>query len=127
MLWYTRGLAGLLLSSSILLLGSCRQSGSNKSIAELTQGLKSQDEAQRISAARALGKVGAADPEASVAALSGALNDESAYVRQTATKSLGVIGPNAQSAVPSLQKALKDPDEGVRLNAAEALTKIRGK
>ena len=61
-----------------------------------------------------------------MSALGEALIDPSPYVRQAAARSLGAIGAPAQAAVPALQKALEDSDEGVRLSAADALKKIKG-
>jgi HEAT repeat protein len=52
------------------------------------------------------------------------LADADASVRQEAAKALGDIGAQAREAVPSLQKALLDPDEGVRSAAGLALKRI---
>ncbi len=96
-----------------------------KPAANLTQDLKDKDEAVRSYAARELGKVSGGQAKEAVHALTEALKDTSAYVRQAAVKSLAAHGTNARDAVPALQKALKDSDEGVRLEAQDALKKIQ--
>jgi len=56
-----------------------------------------------------------------------ALNDADAATRFSAAQALGERGEESQSAVGLLlQKALRDPDGGVRLEAAMALYKIDG-
>ena len=47
-------------------------------------------------------------------------------LRKQAARALGQIGPQARDAVPSLRKALEDPDEAVRSEAKVALKKIFG-
>jgi len=45
-------------------------------------------------------------------------------VRMAAARALGIIGPEARSAVPALVGALRDKEAGVRWEAAEALGRI---
>jgi HEAT repeat protein len=47
-------------------------------------------------------------------------------IRRQAVEALGEIGAPAREAVPSLQKALLDPDETIRSEAAAALKKVGG-
>jgi HEAT repeat protein len=47
-----------------------------------------------------------------------------AWVRNSAARSLGIIGPGAKAAMPALLRALHQPDEGLALEAAVALTRI---
>jgi HEAT repeat protein len=111
----------------VLLALGCGEARPAKTAFDLFQDLNSKDEAVRIQAAANLRSASGADTKQVVSALSDALRDSSANVRQAASKSLAAMGPDAQAAVPILQRALKDSDEGVRLNAADALEKIRGK
>ena len=59
-----------------------------------------------------------------VPALIVALKDQNAGVRNSAVYTLGRIGPEAKEVVPALIAALKDKDDGVRSFAAEALGRI---
>ena len=108
-----------------LLNVGCGQKKEERSIADLVGALKANDEAARIMAAEGLGEQGRAEPAQAVPALTEALKDPSAIVRQTAVKALAQIGPEARSAAPALKKALGDSDQGVRLAAAEALKAIQ--
>lgn len=115
---------------SLILVGftvspGCGNKVPQKTPSELFTSIKDKDEAVRISAARDLGKVTGGDVPNAIRALIEALKDDSAYVRKTAVMSLGTHGANARDAVPSLQIALKDSDEGVRLEAQDALKKIQ--
>jgi HEAT repeat protein len=47
------------------------------------------------------------------------------WVRRRAARCLGLLGPNAKDAAPTLSAALEDKDEGVRDAAAKALKSIR--
>jgi hypothetical protein len=58
--------------------------------------------------------------------LIGALRDRDAYVRSSAARSLGEIGPDAKIAITALTGALDDRDQFVRTSATEALRRIRG-
>jgi HEAT repeat protein len=77
----------------------------------------------RLSAATALGRIGA-DGKTAVPALITALQDKDKYVRQGAADALGHFGAKAKTAVPALINALKDENKYVRLNAASALGRI---
>jgi HEAT repeat protein len=77
----------------------------------------------RITAAAALGKLGA-DAEAAVAPLQEALRDPHPEVRQASARSLGEIGAAAPDAVAALESALNDEDLRVQLAAAWALVKL---
>ena len=73
----------------------------------------------------AIGAIAPADPTV-IAALAKSLDgDKDGDVRSAAAEALGLIGPGAASAVPTLQKALQDGDQSVREAAAEALKKIQ--
>jgi HEAT repeat protein len=64
-------------------------------------------------------------PRPSIAELIQSLNDSNAATRFSAAQALGERGQESQPAVGILlQKALRDPDGGVRLEAAMALYKI---
>ena len=66
------------------------------------------------------------DPvELAVATLKSALADDSAAVRTQAALALGRIGPPAAAVAPGLIGMLKDADETVRCQAAEALGRGR--
>lgn len=60
----------------------------------------------------------------SVTPLAAALSDTDEYVRADAAGALGALGPLAKPAEPTLQKALKDDAELVRVNAASALWRV---
>ena len=53
-----------------------------------------------------------------------ALKDDESWIRQMAARNLGVLGPNAKSALYALIESLKDEDESVRKRALEAIKKI---
>ena len=53
-----------------------------------------------------------------------ALRDQNPKTRRAAAAALGKAGTEARDAVPELAGALKDPDEGVRVKAANALWSI---
>ena len=92
-----------------------------------------QDEAVRESAATALGRMydrvkednefvhwdGARDGLAAAVR-----TDKAAQVREAAATALGRLEGDAAKAVPELKAALKDPQQGVRAAAAEALRRI---
>ncbi len=66
------------------------------------------------------------DPvDLAVKTLETALSDESAAVRTQAVESLGRIGSPASAVVPGLIALLKDPDESVRCETADALSRGR--
>jgi HEAT repeat protein len=53
-----------------------------------------------------------------------ALDHERAFVRVEAASTLGMIGPEANEAIPALEKLSDDPDPDVREAAAEAIKQI---
>jgi HEAT repeat protein len=86
----------------------------------LIESLKDEDLEVRYAAAAVLGLIGRKAASA-VPALLLALTDEHPQVRESASKALGRIG---KAAVSGLITALKDPDMGVRAEAAKLLKKI---
>jgi HEAT repeat protein len=62
---------------------------------------------------------------AAVPALVAILKSSDYRTREIAARTLGDIGPVADDAAPALAEALKDPEEGVRRDAAAALRRIR--
>src|SRR5215470_4053499 len=90
------------------------------SVHDLIQQLRSQDAGIRVSAAEALGRMGAAAKEA-VPALIAALKDQDDSVRNSAADALGRMGGEA---VPALIAALKDQDVIVCSYAAGALGRM---
>jgi HEAT repeats len=63
-------------------------------------------------------------PEATVAALTNLLSRPYAVLRMVTLTSLEQFGNEARSAVPALQKALRDPNPLVRLHATNALRRL---
>jgi HEAT repeat protein/lysophospholipase L1-like esterase len=83
--------------------------------------LASGDPEARAAAAWRLGR----DGEAAVPLLAERLEkDESARVRAAAARSLGALGKKASPAVAGLAKALGDPSESVRYEAAQAWMRV---
>jgi HEAT repeat protein len=91
-------------------------------IAALVEALRDPIAAGRAEAA--FGLMGFYSPPAreAVPALSTAFaQDPDRQVRVNAARTLGLMGPVARDAVPTLRAGLRDPDESVRSAAAEAL------
>ena len=63
--------------------------------------------------------------DADVPLLIALLEEPDAYVRESAVKGLGQLGAAAKTAVPFLEKRLRDQEERVRDAAQEALDRIR--
>jgi HEAT repeat protein len=103
---------------ALLLCGCAR-----KSTADWVEQLRSEDAAQRLHAARALGDR-SAEAGVVVPALAEALKDRDAFVRQEAARSLRNLGPDAGAAAPALRGALRDRKPAVRKEAAQALKNI---
>ncbi len=65
-----------------------------------------------------------ADPPEAIPPLIDRLDDEWLCVRLVAVNALGVIGPEANEAIPALREALADSDRNVQRAAKRALGKI---
>ena len=81
------------------------------------------DEAIRINAAIALGKIGP-EAKAAVPALIEALKNEGKKFIYVSIRALGEIGPEAKEAIPALTKLLNSKDDYVKKAAKEAIEKI---
>ena len=79
----------------------------------------------RLAAIKALAKPSYDLPRV-VCRLSECLNDESPVIRSEAARSLGLIGPPAQSALPDLIRLAEDKQDLVGLSAREAAARIDG-
>lgn len=79
----------------------------------------------RLDAVMKLGQTPPDDPEMAVAALITALADGSVFVRREALTSLGLLGPAAAAAVPTIGALVEDADTQIRVRAAAALRAIR--
>ena len=79
-----------------------------------------------LDSARGRGGAGAADPAgpAIVAALAGVLGDAERFVRRTAARSLGRIGPRDDAALARLAAACSDPEDDVRRHARANLFRL---
>ena len=93
-----------------LLNVGCGQKKEERSIADLVGALKANDEAARIMAAEGLGEQGRAEPAQAVPALTEALKDPSAIVRQTAVKALAQIGGRTVGRQRTRQAESAGPD-----------------
>ncbi len=65
-----------------------------------------------------------AEAAEAVPALTAALSDENWYVRSSAAKVLGLIGPSARQAVPHLVKGMADTNKTIRTSFKAALDRI---
>jgi serine/threonine-protein kinase len=110
------------LSSSATLPGvpTPLRPGKQDAVAILIHALRSKDERDRTTAARALGSIGPAAREA-IPVLIEALRDRNQDVRSGAAHALERIGPEAADA---LREALNDRDAVVRQIAQDALQRI---
>lgn len=118
---------------------------SQDAIRTLQKELKSEDAMTRAHVARTIGELvqpseilgtscWGPDPPPRVArpwvgkrtlpALVEALRDQTPRVRMMAAHTLGLLGPDARSAIPVLTKALTDEDKAVRDSAEEAIQRI---
>jgi HEAT repeat protein len=86
--------------------------------------LKSSDPKARMTAVKALGHAGKADPAALPAVIE-ALRDRTVSVRAAAALVLLQVGPDAADAVPALTELRQDKDPQVRSYAARALERIQ--
>lgn len=78
------------------------------------------DKQTSYTAATALGGIGVE----SIPVLTQALTNSHATARESAVRVLGLLGPKAQSAAPTIIGCTKDPDESVRSFASFALKQI---
>jgi HEAT repeat protein len=85
---------------------------------------KETDPELRQQAARCLGQIGAAAATEGVPALSEALKDSEAVVREAAAEALGKFGGQARAAAPSLIAVVADRETTVRRAALAALAQI---
>ena len=100
-------------------------------VTKLVKQLRDKDEFVRLKAAKALGKLGA-DAKDALPALNEALKDDDADVRSVAKQALASINdaldkPKSKDAVAVLErnlKAAKDTDKDVRIKAAGCLAKL---
>jgi HEAT repeat protein len=91
--------------------------------------LQSKDELTQITAAHALLSVDPDNPDnarVAVPVMVAALKNPLPFIRGEAAMTLGDLGKAAANALPALEAAAKDEDQGVRAAAAEAVKKIRG-
>ncbi len=103
----------------VLLLTGC-----GRSTRDAIEQLQAPDTSVRLHAVREL-ESRHGDNDQVVAALTGALRDEDAFVRRDAAQALARIGPDARDAAPALTTAaLKDRNLHVRKAAAQALKQI---
>jgi HEAT repeat protein len=142
------------MACSALVLDTARAQDPGDRVSALVAQLRSEDAEARVSAAKALARLGG---EPAIAALTEALDDEAAavrheaaialarkapddpkiveiltrslrhkdwYVRWQACLALRAVGPKAQRAVPALLRTLRDTDVGVCREAALALARI---
>src|SRR5579883_3275751 len=96
-------------------------------MAASVRALQSRDAAERLSAARDLGRLGASARDVAVPALIAALQDPEAEVRVAAAVGLGQVasGPaEVRAAVRALTVALEDGEPSVRMSSAHALGAI---
>ena len=80
----------------------------------------------RSAAAGGLGEINVAEKSGIMALLIKTLQDKSPMVRSSAVRSLGSLGPDAESAVPRLIRLLYDTDVSVRMLAVNSLERISG-
>jgi HEAT repeat protein len=115
-----RSAMGLTLAAALLAVAGCNR---GKSTQELAAQLKDPGSAERLRAAKELGRR-QQEPALAVPALAEALRDEDAFVRRGAAEALGQFGPEAAGAAPALVVALRDRNRAVRKAAAETLNKV---
>jgi HEAT repeat protein len=84
--------------------------------------LESEDDSERARAMFALSS-GGADTASELVSI--VADDETGKgERETAIVILGLIGPEAEAAIPELRRALDEPEPAVRIKAADALSRI---
>lgn len=117
-------------------IAACRSLGQafaedcRPALSALSRAAASEERQLQHAAVSALEDIAAAlkgEARQAVAGLIVALRSPDLKTRQLAPLVLGHIGPDAEQAVPALQKALQDEDPDVRQRAAQALLKIRSR
>jgi HEAT repeat protein len=91
----------------------------------LIRALDDTDEAVKVEAAIAIDKIAPNTPQTLQTLKSILLHGQPTFQRARVASHLGMLGPSAPAALPSLIYALTDPDHGVRSNAAHSLGMIR--
>jgi HEAT repeat protein len=71
--------------------------------------------------------MGPDEQKAALTVLTEMLQDKEAAAREQAAVVLGWVGPEAETVIPALTKALQDGHHEVRKAAAEALERIKRK
>ncbi len=97
----------------------------DKSLAILTNAVKSRDSEERWIAAVALGRCRGTKSAGAVAALTVALKDVDPEVRSAAALSLGGLGPDSLTAKPELERVARMDDPQVRDAARAALACLK--
>ena len=97
----------------------------DKSIAVLTTALKSRVSQERWIAAVALGRCRGEKSAGAVTALMSALKDVDPEIRSAAALSLGGLGPDAEKAMPELERISRTDDAQVRDSAHAALACLK--
>ena len=124
-----RILVGFLLVGLIAHVAIAEGAGDDN-VPALLKDLKSKNYKSRISAAEALGKLGAvraADAKDAIPVLLDMVKkDKEPLVRRAAVDALGRVDPDPKEAVPVLLNAMKDKDATVRSAAATALGQFPG-
>ena len=93
-------------------------------IAALSQTLEATETERKYWRRCAIHALIQADPPEAIPPLIDRLDDEWLCVRLVAVNALGVIGPEANEAIPALREALADSDRNVQRAAKRALGKI---
>ncbi len=111
--------------SAALQLGKIKSTRIKSAIPALIAALKDEDDDVRGNVAQTLGNI-CEEAATVVPALIERLNQsELVSVRIQAAQALGEFGPEAKAAIPTLNRSLKDPDDDVRVLAAQSLEQIK--
>lgn len=112
----------LLILTCSLVCPGCNKAASTD---ELIEDLSSTDTEDRVKAVRLL-QGRQSDGDKVVPAMIKLLDDKAVNVRLSAIIGLGYFGAEAETALPELEKAEKDPDGKIRRAATTAIARIRG-
>src|SRR5262249_46367886 len=107
----------------VLIEASDRGTVINPAVPLLVTNLMDRDQRVAEAAVTALGKW-AIEPEIVVPALTNCMETTNTSLRSLAVFNLKYFGASARSAIPSLEKALSDPDKLIRDNAIRTLNQI---